>query len=164
MICKICNNNEATWPSGGDDKRYCSVCWNTRLKQLYREEDKFRSHRVIRTPEAEKLYVYHAEVTADEGCCAVVYALRDASRNHLEVAAFLLETVNWEEQVPFIYKVGVESEMKMMDIFLGFLEGDIVASWHPATWTAEITCCKGTSFWIDGNVPGLPSPEEEEET
>jgi hypothetical protein len=147
--CKICRTNPATLPEGEGRERFCELCWNTRLKQLWQAEDKFRTQRVIRTSEAEKYFIFHEAVKQDDGLCAVVFCLHDSIADHVDVTAYLLDVIPWEEKVPIIYKEGVESEAEQLDVFLSFLEGDIVGSWRAGSWTMEITRCTGQSFWVD---------------
>lgn len=160
--CKICRANPATLPEGEGRERYCEPCWNTRLKQLWQAEDKFRTQRVIRTTEAEKYFVFHEAVKQDDGLCAVVYCLHDAIADHLDVSAYLLEVLAWEEKVPIIYKEGVESEAEQLDVFLSYLEGDIVGSWRAASWTMEVTRTTGQSFWVDSRERD-PDKEDEDD-
>ncbi len=162
--CKICRTNPATLPEGEGRERYCEPCWTTRLKQLWQAEDKFRTQRVIRTSEAEKYFVFHEAVKQDDGLCAVVFCLHDAIADHLDVSAYLLEVLAWEEKVPIIYKEGVESEAEQLDLFLSYLEGDIVGSWRAASWTMEVTRTAGQSFWIDSRErdPDTDDPDDPE--
>lgn len=152
--CKICGKDAATLPEGEGRERYCELCWNTRLKQLWQAEDKFRTQRVIRTAEAEKYFVFHEAVKADDGLCAIIFCMHDSLADHLDVTAYLLDVLPWEEKVPVIYKEGVESEAEQMDVFLSYLEGDIVGSWRATSWTMEVTKCTGQSFWIDSRERG----------
>ncbi len=150
--CKICRANEAVVPEG-EQSRYCQLCWESRLKQLYQAEDRFRAQRNIRTSEAEKYFVFHDTIKEEDGLCATVFCLHDSLADHLDVSAFLLPVLPWDEPLPIIYQDGVETEIDQLDVFLGFLEGDIIRSWRTRSWTAEITRCTGQPFWIDSREP-----------
>jgi hypothetical protein len=163
ITCKICGQEAATLPEGEGRERYCELCWNTRLKQLWQAEDKFRTQRVIRTAEAEKYFVFHEAVKQDDGLCAIIFCMHDALADHLDVTAYLLDVLPWEEKVPVIYKEGVESEAEQLDVFLSYLEGDIVGSWRASSWTMEVTRCTGQSFWIDSRERGAEEPFDDED-
>ncbi len=159
--CKICRTQEAVVPEG-EQARYCAHCWESRLKQLYQAEDRFRAQRTIRTSEAEKYFVFHDAVKKDDGLCALVICLHDVLADHLDVNAYLFDVVNWDDPLPIIYQDGVETELDQLDVFLGFLEGDIISSWRTRSWSAEVTRCVGQSFWIDSREPDAPPDEPHE--
>ncbi len=161
--CRICNKNEATLPEGGTEPRFCPKCWETRLRQLFHEEDRFHIQRVLRTGDGEKYFVYHDDHEGGESAVGVVFALLDRVPDHLEVAAFLSDKFDWKTTVPFIYEEGVEAEVEVMDVFLGILESDLTASWRCTSWSAEVTLCTGEPFWIDSRDRTGAEEEEEEE-
>ncbi|HYC77873.1 MAG TPA: hypothetical protein VEI02_09625 [Planctomycetota bacterium] len=161
--CKICRESEAVLPEGEGRERYCESCWNNRLKQLWQAEDKFRTQRVIRTTEAEKYFVFHEAVKQDDGLAAIVFCLHDVLADHLDVTAYLLDVLPWDEKVPIIYKEGVDSEAEQLDVFLSYLEGDIIGSWRAASWTMEVTRCTGQSFWIDSRERDVDKAESDDD-
>lgn len=157
--CKNCRKSEATVPEG--EPRYCETCWEVRLKQLFQAEDRFRAQRVMRTSEAEKHFVFHDSVKTDDGLCAVVFCMHDSTADHLDISAYLLDVLPWSESVPIIYQEGVESEFDMLEVFLGFVEGDIIGSWRTRSWAAEITRCAGSPIWIESRERPRPGEDEE---
>ena len=139
--CKICKSREATVPEGEERARYCEHCWDNRLRQLYQAADNFRAERVFRTADSEKYFIFHSSVKEEDGFCAIVFCLHDPHEDHLDVTAYLLEVLKWEDTVPIIYEEGVESEVELMDVFLWFLEGDVIRSWRSHSWSAEVSHC-----------------------
>lgn len=160
-LCRVCKENAATLPEGSAERRFCPQCWDKRLVQLFHEEDRFRIQRVSRTREAERYLVYHDEHEGGASAVGVVFALMDSVSGHLEISAFLLDRVPWSQSIPFIYEQGVEFEVELMDVFLGVLEADLVASWPAHSWTAEVTLCKDDPFWIDSRDRGGDMEAEE---
>lgn len=148
-LCKVCKKQDAVLPEGGGAPRFCTKCWDTRLRQLFQEEDRFRIQRIMRTAEAEKYFIYHDDFENGATAVAVAFALLDRAHDSLEVSAFLAGKFNWHESVPFIYEEGVECEVEMMDVLLGIIENELVAGWRPCRWTAEITVATDEIFWID---------------
>ncbi len=148
-ICKICNKNDATLPEGRGEPRFCPRCWDTRVRQLFHEEDRFHIQRVLRSNEAEKYLVYHDEHDTGSEAIGVVFAVLDRVPDHLEISAFLSDKFSWKNKVPVIYEEGVDCEVEMMDVFLGLLESELAPSWRCTSWTAEVTLCTGEPFWID---------------
>ena len=147
--CKICKSREATVPEGEERARYCEHCWDNRLRQLYQAADNFRAERVFRTADSEKYFIFHSSVKEEDGFCAIVFCLHDPHEDHLDVTAYLLDVLKWEDTVPIIYEEGVESEVELMDVFLWFLEGDVIRSWRSHSWSAEVSHCSERAFWID---------------
>jgi len=129
--------------------RYCTTCWDQRLKQLYKLQDQFRSQRAMRTTEAEKYFAYHEAVKDEDGLCAVIFCMHDNIADHLDVSAYLLPVLPWDEKVAFIYPEGVEMEVELVDVFLSFVEGDLISGWRCRSWTMEITRCAPGAFWVD---------------
>ena len=159
--CRVCNENKASLPEGLTEPRFCPKCWDTRLRQVFKEEDRFCIQRVFRAPDAEKYLVYHAEHEAGGTAVGQIVAVHDRLADHLEISAFLYERMSWEASVPFIYEQGVECEVGMIDIFLGVLEAELVPSWRCQSWTAEVTLCRGEPFWIDSrDRESAPDTEE----
>lgn len=156
-LCPICKKREATLPAGAEGARFCPVCWQTRLRQLFREEDRFHIQRILRAADAEKYLVYHDEFEDGAQAVAVIFAMLDRTPDHLEVSAFLYDTIDWHANVPFIYENGVEAEVEVLDVFLGILESDLVPSWRTTSWAAEVTLCTGQPFWIDSREQPDPS-------
>lgn len=147
--CKICTRNPATVPESATVPRYCTTCWDQRLKQLYKLQDQFRSQRAMRTTEAEKYFAYHEAVKDEDGLCAVIFCMHDNIADHLDVSAYLLPVLPWDEKVAFIYPEGVEMEVELVDVFLSFVEGDLISGWRCRSWTMEITRCAPGAFWVD---------------
>lgn len=147
--CRVCKESEAKLPEGAEIPRYCSKCWETRLRQLFLEEDRFHIQRVYRTAEAEKYLVYHTELDAGATAVGCIIALHEHVADHLEISSYLYDRMDWHTAVPFIYEQGVEGEVELLDIFLGVLETELIPSWGTATWTVEVSLCTGDPFWID---------------
>jgi hypothetical protein len=166
-LCRICHKNDASLPEGGGEPRYCSRCWDTRVRQLFHEEDRFHIQRLLRSSEAEKYLVYHDDHQEGAEAVGVVFAVLDRVPDHLEISAFLSDKLDWKARVPFIYEEGVECEVELMDVFLGLLENDLAQSWRCTSWTAEVTLCTGEPFWVDSRdreaTDGEESDAEEEE-
>ena len=159
--CRICKENPASLPEGLAEPRFCPKCWDTRLRQVFLEEDRFCIQRVFRASDAEKYLVFHADHEGGTTAVAQIVAVHDRLADHLEVSAFLYDRMNWDASVPFIYEQGVECEVATMDIFLGVLEAELVPSWRCHSWTAEVTRCQGEPFWIDSrDREAAPDPEE----
>lgn len=159
--CRICNKADAVLPEGGDEPRFCPRCWDTRVRQLFHEEDRFHIQRVLRSIEAEKYMVYHDEFKDGAEAVGVVFAVLDRSLDHLEISAFLSDKLDWKARVPVIYDEGVEAGVELMDVFLGLLENDLASSWRCHSWTAEVTLCTGEPFWIDSRDRGLFEDDQE---
>ncbi|MSR75796.1 MAG: hypothetical protein EXS14_10050 [Planctomycetes bacterium] len=151
MKCRVCKKTDATLPEGSKEPRFCSKCWNTRLRQLFQEEDRFRVQRVMRTSDAEKHLIYHDDHEGGATAVGLAFALLDRAHDQLEVSAFLSNRFDWHASVPFIYEEGVECEVEILDVFLGIMENDLVAGWRPCGWSAEITLCTDEIFWIDSS-------------
>jgi hypothetical protein len=160
-ICRVCKEAAATLPEGAPERRFCPQCWDKRLVQLFQEEDRFRIQRVSRSQEAERYLLYHDEHEGGASAVGVIFALQVGRGRHLEVSAFLLDRITWTQSVPFIYEQGIEFEVELMDVFLGVLEADLIASWQVQSWTAEVTFCHGEPFWIDSRDRGgdMDAPE-----
>jgi hypothetical protein len=161
--CKICKTRMATVPEGEERARYCENCWDNRLRQLYQAADNFRAERVFRTADSEKYFIFHSSVKEEDGFCAVVFCLHDPYEDHLDVTAYLLDVLKWEDTVPIIYEEGVESEVELMDVFLWFLEGDVIRSWRAHSWSAEVSHCSQRAFWIDSRESESSDESEDEE-
>jgi hypothetical protein len=161
--CKICKTREATVPEGEERARYCEQCWDNRLRQLYQAADNFRAERVFRTAESEKYFIFHSAVKEEDGFCAVVFCLHDAIEDHLDVSAYILDVLKWEDTVPIIYEEGVESEVELLDVFLWFLEGDVIRSWRTHSWSAEVSHSSQRSFWIDSREQSTEGPGDDDD-
>lgn len=161
MKCRVCKKEEASRPEGSKEPRFCAKCWNTRLRQLFQEEDRFRMQRVMRTAEAEKYLIYHEEFEGGGTAVGLAFAMLDQVHDTLEVSAFLSNRFKWHDSVPFIYEDGVECEVEVLDVFLGIIENELVASWRPCRWNAEITLCTDEIFWIDSADPEAEEDPEE---
>ncbi len=149
--CRICNQLEATRPEGPAEPRFCQRCWDTRLRQMFMEEDRFHVQRVFRGAEAEKYLVYHQEHASGSDAVGQVVAVHDRLSDHLEVSSYLSDKMDWNTTVPFIYEQGVECEITMLDVFLVVLEADLIPSWRCHSWTAEVNLCTGDPFYIDSH-------------
>lgn len=148
-LCRICSKVDAELPEGGGEPRFCPRCWDTRVRQLFHEEDRFHIQRLLRSMEAEKYLVYHEDHKDGGDAVGVIFAVLDRVPDHLEISAFLSDKLDWKVRVPFIYEEGVECEVELMDVFLGLLENELASSWRCSSWTAEVTLCTGEPFWID---------------
>lgn len=156
--------NEATLPEGSRDARFCPRCWDTRLRQVFLEEDRFHIQRVFRAHDAEKYLLYHEDHESGSIAIGSMIALHDRLSDHLEVSAFLYDRMDWHTAIPFIYEQGVECEVELLDIFLGVIEAELVPSWRSTSWTAEVTLCTGEPFWIDSrDREGADSADNPEE-
>jgi hypothetical protein len=98
-------------------------------------------------------------VKEEDGFCAIVFCLHDPHEDHLDVTAYLLDVLKWEDTVPIIYEEGVEAEVELMDVFLWFLEGDVIRSWRTHSWSAEVSNCSQRSFWIDSREQSTESDD-----
>ncbi len=152
--CLICQKETATLPEGGGEPRFCSRCWETRLKQLFREEDRFHIHRTMRTAEAEKYVVFHDEFEQGDGPVGVVFAMLDRGPDHLEIHAFLTNRFDWKATVPFIYEQGVEADVAAMDVFCSILEHELSSSWRVSSFSIEVSLCAGEPLYIDSRERG----------
>ena len=161
--CTICKNATATLPEGIPVPRFCPTCWETRLRQVFLEEDRFHIQRVFRSADAEKYVVYHDEHESGGTPVGTVIAVHDTIEDHLEVSAFPYDRMKWTDSVPFIYAQGIECEIAMIDVFLGVLEAELVPSWRTASWAAEVSLCTGDPFWIDSRERE-PADEPEDDT
>lgn len=103
----------------------------------------------MRTQEAEKYFAFHESVKEGDGLCAVIFCMHDNIGDHLDVSAYLLPVLPWDEKVAFIYPEGVEMEVELVDVFLSFVEGDLISGWRCGSWTIEITRCQPGAFWVD---------------
>jgi hypothetical protein len=155
--CRICQREEATLPEGGSSPGFCPRCWETRLRQLFREEDRFHIQRTIRTADAEKLIIYHADHEGGELGIGVVFALHDRRTDHLEVHAFLNDQFPWQSTVPLIYEQGVEADIELIEVLLGILQHDLSSSWPCRTFSIEVARTTGDPIWIDNRE----RPEDE---
>ena len=160
--CRVCNEAAATLPEGAPEPRFCPRCWDTRLRQVFLEEDRFHIQRVFRAAECEKYLVYHEDHEAGAAAIGTVIAVHDTIADHLEVSSFLYDRMNWSQSVPFIYEQGIECEVALIDIFLGVLEAELIPSWRTCSWTAEVSICTGDPFWIDSRDRENPEDQGDE--
>lgn len=149
MQCVICKKNAAVMPADATEKIYCTACFRVRMRQLHDEENKFHLMREIRTSAAEKHFLYHDDVTTDNGCCGVIHTMLVPVTRHLDIACYLFDNLAWEDKVTVLYDEGVESNVRYVDILTGFVEIEVVAGWPCRTWSAEINLVRGDPLYFD---------------
>lgn len=153
MLCVICKKNLATAPNNVPDKNYCAGCFRVRMRQLHTEENKFHLLREVRTAAAEKHFLYHDEVTEDNGCCGIIHTMLVPAKKHLDIGCYLFDNLPWEDKVTVLYDQGVESNIRYLDLLTGFIEIEVVAGWPCRSWSAEINLVKGDPLYLDSRDP-----------
>ena len=162
MTCTICKKNPATMPGDLEVKRYCTSCFRVRMRQLHAEENKFHLMRDARTSAAEKHFLYHDEVTTENGCCGTIHTILVGHTRHLDICCYLFDNLPWEERVAVLYEEGVESSWRYLDLLTGFIEMEVVAGWPCRSWSAELNLTHGQPLVIDSEEDPI-GPEEPEE-